>query len=132
MRHDHRGRDDGYRGAEDRDHGARAAAPVGDCVPDAQHRDHEPDLLLRQARRPGAERERQQPVLVEEPDRAEEQRRCERDRVEVVDHEPLRRWVEEVHEREPEARPVRAEMLAGEQVHGHGAERDTHGLHHQE
>ena len=80
--------------------------------------------FVRQAA-PGAERERQQPVLVEEPDRPEEQRRRERDRVEVVDHEPLRRRVEEVDEREPEARPVRAEVLAGEQVHGHGAERDA-------
>ena len=73
----------------------------------------EPDLLLRQARRAGAERERQQPVLVEEPDRAEQQRCRERHRVEVVDHEPLRRRVEQVDEREAEPRPVASRGACG-------------------
>ena len=111
-----------------RDHRARAAAPVRDGVPEAEHRDHEADLLLRQARRSGAERERQQAILVEEPDRAEQERRRERDRVEVVDDEPLRRRIEEVDEGEAEPRPVGAEVLAGEQEDGHGAERDGDGL----
>ena len=101
---------------------------VRDRVPDPEHRHHEADLLLRQARRAGAEREGQQAVLVEEPDRAEQERRRERDRVEVVDDEPLRRRIEEVDEREAEARPLAAEVLAGEEEDRHRAERDGDGL----
>ena len=76
----------------------------------------------------GAERERQQAVLVEEPDRPEQERRRERDRMEVVDDEPLGRRVEQVDEREAEPRPFAAEVLAGEQEDGHGAERDADAL----
>ena len=48
--------------------------------------------------------------------------------MEVVDDEPLRRRVEEVDEREAEARPLGAEVLAGEQEDGQRAERDADGL----
>ena len=51
--------------------------------------------------------ERQQPVLVEVPEREEQQRACERDRVELVQGQPLGRWVEQVGQCEAEraARP---------------------------
>ena len=97
-------------------------------MPDAEHRDDEPDLLLRQAGGDGTEREGQQPVLVEEPDRPEEERRRERDGMEVVDDEPLRRRVEEVDEREAEPGPLAAEVLAREQEDGHGPECYAGGL----
>ena len=105
---------------------------VPERVPDAEHRDDEPHLLLGQARGDGAERERQQAVLVEKPDRPEQERRRERDRMEVVDHEPLRRRVEQVDEREAEPRPFAAEVLAGEQEDRHGAERDADALNDEE
>ena len=88
------------------DRRARVPPAVGDGVPDAEHGHGEADLLLRQAGRTGAEGEGQQAVLVEEPDRAEQERRRERDGVEVVDDEPLGRRIEEVDEREARAPPV--------------------------
>ena len=71
VRDDHGGRDDGYERPGREDDGARAPPAVRERVPDAEHRDDEADLLLRQAGRAGAQRERQQPVLVEKPDRTE-------------------------------------------------------------
>ena len=94
-------------------------------MPDAEHGYDEPDLLLRQTRCDGAERERHQAVLVEEPDRAEEQWRCERDGMEVVDDEPLRGRIEQIDEREAEPRPLAAEVLAREKEDGHCADRDA-------
>ena len=78
----------------------------------------------------GAEREGEQPVLVEEPDRREEERSRERDGMEVVDDEPLGRRVEEVDEREGEPGPLTAEVLPREQEDGHRPERHAYGLYH--
>ncbi len=72
--------------------------------------------------------EGQQPVLVEVPDRSEQQRRGERHGMEVVEHEPLGGRVEEVGEPEAEPGPLAAQVLPREQVDRNGAERDRHRL----
>ena len=125
MRDDQGGGDDrdDDPGREDREAGA--AAPVAECVPEPEDRDDEADLLLRQARRSGAECEGDEAPLVEVPDREEEKRGRERDRMEVVDDEPLRRRVEQVDEREREPLPLPAEMLSGEPEHWQRPESDT-------
>ena len=48
--------------------------------------------------------------------------------MEVVQHEPLRRRVQEVGEREARRSPVRAEMPPAEEVDRHRAGRDRDGL----
>jgi len=100
------------------DGGSRPAAPVGERVPDPEARHHERDLLLRGRGDDRARRERQQPALVEEPDREEQQWARERDRVELVQRQPLRRGVDQVREGEAEGGAVRAEVLAGEPEDG--------------
>ena len=132
VRHDHRGGDhcDDDPGGEDQE--TRAPPAVPERVPEPEHRDDEPDLLLRQAGGARAESEREQPVLVQEPDRGEQERRRERDGVEVVDDEPLRRRVEQVDEGEREPGPLPAEVLAREPEDGERTERDAYGLYHKE
>ena len=97
---------------------------MAERVPEPEHRHDQADLLFRQAGRACADRERKQEILVQEPDRAEQERRCDRYRVKVVQHEPLRRRVEEVDEGERQPRPFGAEVLAGEEEDGHGTERN--------
>ena len=77
--------------------------------------------FVRQAA-PAHTREREEPLLVEEPDRAEEQRRRERHRVKVVDDEPLRGRVEQVYGAEEEARAVAAEVFPCQEVDGNRSE----------
>ncbi len=74
--------------------------PCVNGIPEAEHRHDEADLLLRQAGGAGADPEGYEPILVEEPDRSEQERGRERDGVEVVDDEPLCRRVEEVDDGE--------------------------------
>ena len=116
-------RDDGP-GKGDRE--PRAAAPRAQRVPEPHRGNDEPDLLLRQARERRDGRERDEPVGVEEPEAPEEKRRRERDRMEVVEDEPLRRGMQEVGEREAGAGPVRCRGASAEQVHGDrsGGDRD--------
>ena len=63
-------------------------------------------------------------ALVEVPVREEEEGAGERDRVELVQRQPLGRRVEQVDEPEPEARPLAVEVLRREPVDREGAERD--------
>ena len=128
VRHDDRDRDERDGGAGDGDREPRETVRGSERVPEPHRRDDEPDLLLRQAGGPAATRERDEPVPVEEPERPEQERRRERDRVEVVEHEPLRRRVQEVGEREARGRPLRAEVPLAEQVDRHRAGRDGDGL----
>ena len=90
---------------------------------------HERDLLL--ARR-GGEREqgeREQPFLVEVPEREEQERRRERDGMELVQRQPAGRRIEQVGEREAEAGPPRCEVLPREPEDGKRAECDRDRLH---
>ena len=103
-----------------------------ECVPEAEHRHHEADLLLRQAGRAGADREGDEPILVEKPDRSQEERGRERDGMEVVDHEPLCRRVEEVDEGECDPGAIAPEMLPCEQIDGNSAEGDGGRLRHEQ
>lgn len=114
------------------DRGARRAPPVGDRVPDSERRHGQPDLLLRRERERGDEREGEQATLVQQPERRQEERRRERDGMEVVESEPLGRRVEEVDEREAGAGPLAFQVLAGEQEHGKGTERDPDRLRHEQ
>ena len=107
----------------ERDQCALDPSPAGERVPDPEPGDHEPDLLLGRHRGEREERERDQPVLVEVPEREQQERAGERDRVELVQRQPLRGRVEEVGEREPEPGALRVEVLAGEPEDRQGAER---------
>ena len=71
-------------------------------VPEAEAGNDETDLLLGRDGKGGEDRERDQAALVEVPDRKQEQRARERDRMELVQRQLLGRRVEEVREREPE------------------------------
>src|SRR6266545_8424243 len=101
-----------------------AATPAREHVPDSQGGDDQRDLLLRRRREEGEYREGPEPILVECPDRREQQWRRERDGMELVQRRPRRRRIEEVGEREGDAGTARAEMLAREQEHRPGAERE--------
>ena len=88
-----------------------------DRVPDPEAADREGKLLLRREGEQRDDRERDESVLVEEPDRIEDERHRERDRVEAVaDREgvELRRGIEEIGKRELCARARRVEVLARE------------------
>ena len=107
----------------DGDDRARAGAPP-DRVPDAHPGDDEPDLLLRRHREHGEDREGDEPVLVEVPEGEEQERGGERDRVKLVQGQPLRRRVEEIDECEPERRALAAEVLVRQPEDGQRTECD--------
>src|SRR6478609_11214361 len=89
--------------------------PSPDRVPDPEASDREGELLLCREREQRDDRERDESVLVEEPDRVEDERHRERDCVEAVpDREgvELRRGIKEIGKRELCARPRRVEVLA--------------------
>ena len=69
-----------------------------------------------------------EPILVEEPDRPEQEGRGERHGVEVVDDEPLGRRIEQVDDGEHETGPIAPEVLPREQIDGNRAEGDGDGL----
>jgi hypothetical protein len=105
---------------------------VRERVPDAESGDGEGNLLLRQG---GEGEERSgggQALLVQVPDGEEEQRAGERDRVKLVQRQPLHRRVDEVDEREERAESLGGEMLACEPEHRQRAERDGSRLHREE
>ena len=110
MRDDHRDRDqrDAAPAAAIRSAGA---TPPPDRVPETHRSDNEADVLLRQAGETADDGEQEHPVLIEQPEAGEQQRCGERDRMEVVDDEPLARRVEQVDEREAEPRPLRPRCL---------------------
>ena len=118
--------DDGGRGREAIAPRPSATVPYGE--PHSQRRHGEADLLLRQAGERRRDPERDEPLLVEEPDRWKEQWCGERDRVEVVEDEPLGRRVEQVDERETGPRHSEPRCLRRQQVHGHRAEGDRERL----
>ena len=97
-------------------------------VPEPVARDDECDLLLAERRRGGGEREGHEAVLVEVPEGVEQQRRRERDRVKLVQGQPLDGREEQVDQREPERGALRAEVLAAEPEHRQRTERDGDGL----
>ena len=124
MRDDEPDRESGDGDAGDRDDRAGAAASSREGVPDAERRNREGNVLLRETGEGGDDRERDEPVLVQEPEGEEEERRRERHRMELVEREPLRRRVEEVREPEAEPGPVGVEVLSRQQEDRPGAERD--------
>ena len=85
-----------YASGGDRSTGEPAASP--DRVPDPQARDHERDFLARQGCECREAGKRQQPILVQIPDRKEQQRTGEGNRVELVQCHPLGRREEQVGE----------------------------------
>ena len=118
-------RDGNRRDEQARSCDRRAGSPPAlERVPEPEAGDDESDLLLRRHRQDGEHREGEQAVLVEVPEREEEERAGERDRVELVQRQPLGRGVEEVDEREGEPRPVVAQVLAREAVDRQRSERD--------
>ena len=117
-------RDQRDREPRERDGRSGQAPASRDRVPDAETRHYERDLLLGRRGEQRAGRERDQPVLVEEPDREQEQRARERDGMELVQRQPLRGRVEEVGEREAQAGALGLEVLAGQPEDREGAERD--------
>ena len=128
VRDDDGGRD---RCPRDAEHGDRASfdpASPGDGVPHAETGDHERDLLLARGRRHREDRERHEPVLVQEPEGEEEQRCRERNRMELVQRQPSRRRIGEIHEREAEPGARRPEVLAREPPDRDRSEPDSDGL----
>ncbi len=112
--------DDGDRDRRPRDpeggHGqASRPAASRDREPQPEARDHERDLLAARRGRDRAGCERHPALLVEEPERVEEEGGRERDRVELVQRQPADGGVEEVGQGEAERGPLRAEVLAREQ-----------------
>ena len=129
VRYDDGNRDSAPRRSGERDRSPGDGSPVRDRVPHSEARDHERDLLL--ARRSGEREhgERQQPFLVEVPEREEQERRRERDGMELVQRQPTGRRIEQVGEREAEPGTPRCEVLARQPVDGKRAECDGDRLH---
>jgi len=117
-------RDQRHRDSGDRDRRARPAPAVCERVPDPEAGDDERDLLLRGCGERRNEDERQQSAFVEEPDRVQQQRTGERNWVELVQRQPLRRRVDEVRERKAEPGARAAEVLVRQPVDGQRAEGD--------
>jgi hypothetical protein len=88
------------------------AVPSREGVPDAEPCDDERQLLLRYHGQCEEGRGGKQPLLVEVPDREDEQRARRRHRVEFVERKPLHRGIEQVDEREEGAQARGAEVLA--------------------
>jgi hypothetical protein len=128
VRDDDRDRDDSPGEAERCDHAAHPPAPSRQPVPDPEAGHDERDLLLAERGGDGAERERDDAVLVEEPEREEQERCCQRDRVELVEREPAGCRVEQVRAGEAERGARRPEVLAREPVDGQRAESDRERL----
>ena len=99
-----------------------AAAAGPHRVPHAHRRDDEPDLLLRQARGPARRSRTGRSRSVSRNQNAHRRSGvASATGMEVVEHEPLGRGMQEVCEREPGGRPVGLEVAAAEQVDGHAA-----------
>ena len=107
-------RDDGPDDARRRNRPAGEPPAPPHRVPDAEPRDDERDLLARQRCEQREQGERLQAVLVEVPDREEQQRTGQRDGVELVQRHPLGRRKEEVGERETKRHVLRVVVLASE------------------
>jgi hypothetical protein len=115
-----------------RDRGDRTAdgrLPAAQRVPDPDARDHERHVLLGGGGEDPEDQRGDEPVLVEEPDRVEEERDRQRDGMEVVQRVPLDRRIEEVCDRERPRRAVVADVLAGEPEDGEGARGECERLH---
>ena len=96
-RHDHGERDDRPRRTQCRDGQTGRPSPSRERVPEPEPRDREPhQLAARHARAQRTDRERHEPVGVEEPDAEEEERDRERHGVEGVDGRPRDPGVGEV------------------------------------
>ena len=125
-----RNRRDG--GSNRGDSGSDGNPPARKCVPEPHSRDDERDFLLRERRKHREGRKGDEAVLVEVPEGEKQERARERNGVELVQRQPLRRGIEEVREREAEARALGAEVLSGKPEHRQRAERDRGGLHRDE
>ena len=130
MRDDDEEVDERGRQPEREDRRADEPPAVRDRVPDAEAADGERDLLLRRGGEQRRDPERHETVVVEEPDREQDQRHREADRVRprVGEGVELRRRVDEIHGREAGRGALVSEPLAGEPVHGEGARGDCEGL----
>ena len=106
--------DRGPRDAERDNRSALDPAPSRHAVPHTEAGEHEGNLLFARGGCDREERERQQAVLVQEPEGEQEERRRQRDRMELVQRQPAGRRVEEIRAREPERRAGRAEVLPRE------------------
>ena len=124
MRDHERDRDERPDDARGRDRQTLAPSAAGERVPDAEPGDHERHVLAADRGHEGEHRERNEPVLVEVPEREQQRRRRERTGMELVQREPRRRRVDEVHQREAEARAARADVLARQPVHRQRTERE--------
>ena len=103
MRDDDGGRDCRPRDAGYDDRSACCPPPPRERVPDAEARNDERDLLLAGRSGNRAERERKEAVLVEKPERVQQQRRRKRNRMELVQRQPARGRVEQVRKRKADA-----------------------------
>ncbi len=124
--------DSGRESAQGCDRSADAVALPRQGVPDAHRGDHERDLLLRQRREPGEDRERNEPVLVQVPEGEQEQRARERDWMELREGQPLDGRIEQVRERETEPGTLRPEVLARQPEDRKRSERDRDRLRREE
>jgi len=123
---DGNGRPDPCHGRDDRA-GSPSSSP--ERVPDPEAGDDEGDLLLAGCRCDREQCERNQPVLVEVPEREEQEAGRECDRVKLVERQPAGRWVQEVREGEAEPSTRGAQVLAREEEDRERAERDHQRLH---
>ena len=87
-------------------------APPREGVPTSERSDDERDLLLAQARRRCEDREGEEPVLVEVPDREQEEGSGQGDGMELVQRQPLDGRVEQIRKREAQCGPLGPEVLA--------------------
>ena len=120
MRDDDDEVDERGREPERDDRGADEPPAVGDRVPDAETADGKRDLLLRGGGEQRRDPERDEAVVVEEPDREQDQRHREADRVRprVGEGVELRCGIDEVRGRKTGRCTLVPEPLAGEPVHG--------------
>jgi hypothetical protein len=128
VRHDDGEIEGGQRDAGDGDRRTGEATAAGEREPDPEAGDGQRHFLLREGGEPEERQRRKEAPLVEVPDRVQQQRTRERDRVELVEREPLHRRVEQVGECEQRRLPLRVEVLARKPEHRERAQRDGHGL----
>ncbi len=112
--HDDLHRDERERDTGERDRAACEPAPPRQAVPEAESRDDQGNLLLRQDGDGGEQGERPEAVAVQEPHRVEQQRAGEHHRVELAQRRPLQRRIEQVGEGEAGRRGLRAQVPARE------------------
>ena len=132
VRHDHCDRHVRDRRAGQGDRGPCQPATSRQRIPGTHRRHGEPNLLLREAGEQREDGKRNDAILVEVPEGAEQERCGECHRMEVVHDEPLRGGVEEVTDAKGQARPLGRKVLPRKQEDGHSAGRDRDCLERQE